>query len=145
MEDDLNVDSTIEDDVIAEIKERLQDITYTIHSVSDPTNHRVISWDRLNKATQEDGVMVKLIVQILRGFPDSQHDLNQELKEYHKYRHSLHVVDGVVCYKGPIVIPTALRSTLLDTIHAAHQGVSGMNSRVEDALLSGPISLQISC
>jgi hypothetical protein len=42
------------------------------------------------------------------------------------------VVEELVCYRDRIVIPAKLRPQVLKTIHAAHQGVSGMISRVED-------------
>ena len=44
------------------------------------------------------------------------------------------MVAGVVCYKDRVVIPVKLRQQVLDTIHAAHQGVSGMVGRVEDSV-----------
>ena len=39
-----------------------------------------------------------------------------------------------MCYKDRIIIPAKLRPQVLETIHAAHQGVSGMISRVEDTV-----------
>ena len=45
------------------------------------------------------------------------------------------IVDGVVCYKDRLVIPLELKQEVLDAIHAAHhQGVSGMNNRVEQSV-----------
>ena len=44
------------------------------------------------------------------------------------------MAEEVVCYKDRIIIPTKLRPQVLETIHAAHQGVSGMISRVEDTV-----------
>ena len=46
---------------------------------------------------------------------------------------SLHEVDGVACYKGRLIIPTILRKVILEAIHAAHQGVSGINRRVDNS------------
>jgi hypothetical protein len=39
-----------------------------------------------------------------------------------------------VCYKDRIIIPAKLRPQVLETIHAAHQGMSGIISRVEDTV-----------
>ena len=58
---------------------------------------QVMTWLRLHKATQEDRDMTKLTEHIERGFPESQHNVPMEIKKYHRYRHSLHVVDRVVC------------------------------------------------
>ena len=57
----------------------------------------LISWSQLKKATSEDAVMVKLIEEIQRGIPDSSHDVHKDIRLFHKYRHGLMVVDGVVC------------------------------------------------
>jgi hypothetical protein len=43
--------------------------------------------------------MVKLMEVVLRGFPQSSYDLDEDLRPYHKYRHVLHIAGGVVCYK----------------------------------------------
>ena len=43
-------------------------------------------------------------------------------------------VDGVVIYKGRIVIPPSLRPSCLSALHAAHQGVSSMVSRAETSI-----------
>ena len=48
--------------------------------------------------------MTKLMEVVLRGFPQSSYDLNEDLRPYHKYRHELHIAGGVVCYKARAVI-----------------------------------------
>jgi hypothetical protein len=80
---------------------------------------------------------------VLRGFHQSSYDVNEELKQYHKFRHELHVAEELVCYKDRIVIPAKMRPQVLETIHAAHQGVSGMLSRVEDTVFWPGISTNI--
>ena len=94
----------------------------------------VITWSDLQKATEEDEVLTKLIEEIQRGIPDSSSEMLKELREFHRYRHSLLVVDGVVTYKNRLVIPNVLQSRVLDTLHAAHQGVSSMINRVEQSV-----------
>ena len=51
--------------------------------------------------------------------------------EYHRFRHELHEVDGVLCYRDRIAVPTAIRTKVLIGIHAAHQGISGMTVRID--------------
>jgi hypothetical protein len=88
----------------------------------------------LYEVANEDWVLVKLKEVVLRGFPQSSYIVDEELKQYHKFKHDLHVAEELVCYKHRIIIPVKLRPQVLDTIHAAHQGVSGMISRVEDTV-----------
>ena len=44
------------------------------------------------------------------------------------------------CYKGRLIIPTALRREILEAIHAAHQGVS---SRVDQSVFWPCITVDI--
>ena len=67
-----------------------------------------------------------LIETIEEGFPEQRHSLPQFLKEYHPLRHHLSTSDGVAVYRDRIIIPTALRKTCLNSLHAAHQGTSLM-------------------
>jgi hypothetical protein len=75
---------------------------------------------------------------VLRGFPQSNYDVDEELKQFH-----LHVAEELVCYKDRIVIPVNPRQQVLETIHTDHQGVSGMISRVEDSVFWPGISTDI--
>ena len=84
-----------------------------------------------------------MIEVIQRGKPDSSNELLKELRDYHKYRHGLVVVDGVVTYKRRLVIPDVLRSEILETLHAAHQGVSGMINRAEQSVFWPGITTDI--
>ena len=88
----------------------------------------------LRTAAEEDPVMVKLMEIVLRGFPQSCYELDESMKPFHKFKHDLHVAEGLVCYKDKAVVPAKLRQQVLETIHAAHQGVTGMISRVEDTV-----------
>ena len=104
---------------------------------------KVITWERFYELVQEDPVLVKLMEVVLRGFPQSSHDVDEDLRQYHKFRHDLHVAGGVVCYKDRAIIPAALRPELLKTVHAAHQGVSGMISRIEETVFLLGISTDV--
>ena len=87
--------------------------------------------------------MVTLADQIRRGFPDSGYDVNPVVREFHRYRHGLCVVDVVPCYKTRIVIPNKLRIQVLTALHSAHQGVSGMTARAEQSVFWPSITRDI--
>ena len=73
-----------------------EEITVTINSINSAQNLTVVTWDIILKCIQEDGPLVKLLEQVERRFPDSQHDLHKDIREFHKFRHG-YVVDGVEC------------------------------------------------
>merc|ERR1711942_293608 len=56
---------------------------------------RLVTWEELQEATDNDEVLVKLREEIQRGMADSIHEVPVKLKEFHRYRHGLIVVDGV--------------------------------------------------
>ena len=103
----------------------------------------VITWERLYDVANEDREQVKLKEVVLRGFPQSSYDLDEEIRQYHRYKKDLHVAEDMVCYKDRIIIPTELRPQVLETIHAAHQGVSNMMSRAEDTVFWPGINTDI--
>ena len=94
----------------------------------------MIMWDLLRAHTGHDIVISKVMDQVGRGFPDSSRDVHQHVQPYHQYRKQLSIVDGVLCYKTRVVIPTTLRQEVLQTLHSAHQGTTGMINRAEQAV-----------
>ena len=140
-EDQDNMEHELQEDM----KCSLMEISVTGGQVYEETGQRlgvmsveaqpsVITWTKLQDATREDKVLTKLIEVIQRGMPDSSNELLKEVRDFHKYRHGLVVVDGVVTYKRRLVIPDVLRGEILETLHAAHQGVSGMINRAEQSV-----------
>ena len=81
--------------------------------------------------------------QLDKGFPDSSHQVHPDVQPYHKYRDHLSIVDGVLCFKTRVVIPTELRQHVLQTLHSAHQGVTGMTNRAEQAVFWPGINTDI--
>ena len=103
----------------------------------------VLTWERLCEAADKDAVLVKLMEVVLKGFPESNYDDDEETKEFNKFRHDMQVAERLVFYKDRIIIPAVLRPQVLETIHATHQGVTGMIDRVEDIVFWPGISADI--
>ena len=116
-------------------------------------NIRAVTWDVVKFETSKDEVMLKLIALINATFPVDRSELPPELLPYWNIRNNLYVVDGVVLMNDQVLIPPHLRNTVAEsyahephariiipqnlhaevihTLHAAHQGVSGMNERAK--------------
>ena len=93
-----------------------------------------VTWERVKLATTSDPDLLNLTTIIESGFPEFQHQLPPALQEYHRFRHHLHTLDGVILYKDRIVIPPSLREAILTTLHSAHQGVTSMTARAESTV-----------
>jgi hypothetical protein len=96
------------------------DVHVAINLVNSDKEVNMMSWDVIHRATQEDRTMLKLMDHIQRGMPDSGLELDKSLREHHRFRQYLHVVDGVLCYRDLILVPAALRAKVLAGVYAAY-------------------------
>ena len=94
-------------------------------------NIRAITWDIIKKATSNDDLMLQLINLIKQGFPTSNDKLPPHLRTFWDHRNNLHTNDNVVLFNNRVVVPSCLRQEVLQSLHAAHQGVSAMNERAK--------------
>ena len=81
----------------------LEDVHVAINLVNSGEEVNMMSWDVIHRATQEDGTMLNLMDHIKCDMPDSGLELDRSLREYHRFRHDLNKVDGVLCYRDRIV------------------------------------------
>ena len=80
-----------EEDVITDLQLRpteLYDCSAKIHSVMRGDKVNVITSEKLYDVVQVDQVLVKLMEVVLRGFQQSSHDVDEDLKQYHRFRQS---------------------------------------------------------
>ena len=52
------------------------------------------------------------------------------LERFERYREGLSVLDGTIMYHSRVVVPVCLQEEVLEGLHAAHQGIEGMQSKV---------------
>ena len=71
---------------------------------------------------------------IANGFPVSRNDLKEELRVYWPVRDRLSLMDGLVMMADRVVIPAIHRKSVLNALHAAHQGASSMIARAQRAV-----------
>ena len=107
------------------------------------SNLKAVTWDRVRLATASDPDMHELLTIIESGFPDHRQDLSQPLQEYHQYRDDLYTSDGVILYKGRIIIPPSLRHEVLFALHAVHwpgitPAVNDMRARCDHCNRTAP-------
>ena len=102
-----------------------------------------ITWGQVRDEVARDKVSTMLCSQIVDGFPAEKKLLREELREYYQFREHLTQIDGVPLYKERVVVPTALRPMVLETLHGAHQGEKGMNLRAQSSVWWPGITPQI--
>ena len=110
---------------------------------TEARNHGIITWEELKSATASDDELKDLAECVLNGFPAEKSHLSGVCRNYWQYREKLSIVDGVILLDGRMLIPKSLQQNVLQTLHSAHQGVSGMTSRAQSCVFWPGISEDI--
>ena len=104
----------------------------------------VTSWDDVRLATASDPELILLMNQIEEGFPEDKRTLDASIRPYAIISDHLSTIDGVIMMGQRIVIPKILRSTILQSLHAAHQSVPITKERAQDTVYWPNITVEIS-
>ena len=115
----------------------------TLGAMTTLSSIESVTWDNVREQTTSDPTMRQLHDTILMGFPEDSRSMPELTRIYHQYRFDLSIVEGVVLYQDRIVIPPSLRDQVLETLHAAHQGVTSMNARAKASVFWPGITIQI--
>jgi len=103
----------------------------------DPALHVRLSENglaRLREATAKDSTLSELDTVIHQGWPDLKQNVPLSIRAFWPYRDEL-VVDGKIIFKGTkVVVPKALRATMLQRIHSSHQGPEACVRRARDVI-----------
>ena len=93
---------------------------------------------RVKTETGKDPLMTKLMDKLTKvggtGSRCSDETWDDELLEFKLIKDDLRVHDDVLYYGHMFVIPETLRSEVLNILHSAHQGVTGMKDRASGSV-----------
>ena len=101
--------------------------TASVCSITD--NKQVISWDRLENESARDSTITTLVDLINTGVPDSRDMWPDHTKEFFRVKDDLSTIGPVVLVGDRVTIPNSLQSEVLEVLHSAHQGTTGMTNR----------------
>lgn len=85
-----------------------------------------ISRRQLRQKTVSDTVLSQVIANMERGWPSNVALLPKELHTFFEKRTELSVEEDVLLWRGRLVIPAALKETMLQLLHEGHPGVCAM-------------------
>ncbi|CAB3992101.1 sec1 family domain-containing 2 [Paramuricea clavata] len=92
----------------------------------------------LEEETANDETLQQLKQQMVQGWPDRKHEIPQNLATYWNIRHELSEAEGLISKYHHLVIPTAMRSNMLNLIHESHLGLEKCKARAR-AILFWPV------
>ena len=93
-------------------------------------SNNLITLDQLSSSAMEDEQYCKLVSTISKGFTPARQLLEPLLHEYWEIRDHLSTNNGIAYLDDRTIIPLQLRKQVLECLHSAHSGISGMRSRV---------------
>ena len=100
-----------------------------------------ITWERVQQATFEE---YHDLLEFLEGnLTEGEIDFQNQYKDLQSYRDKLYVQDDVIMYQERVLIPPSLRSETMETLHAAHQGETGMTLLAQSTVFWPGISKDI--
>ena len=67
----------------------------------------------------------------MKGFPETKTELQTDVQPYWRVKDMLSEYNGVIYMGDRVVVPVELRDSILETLHAAHQGTTSMRLRAE--------------
>ena len=80
--------------------------------------------EAIKNATDNDQQFVTLRNTILDGWPEQHKNCPENIAEFWNHRDELTVIDGIVFRGQCLVIPPTLRSSMLESIHMGHMGMT---------------------
>ena len=103
----------------------------TVSAVSEIANgtDRML---QIRKATEEDSVLCLVKYYIENGWPEVRNEVNRIALPYFPFRDELVIDEGFVCKLDRIVIPGALRKSVIETIHSTHIGIENCLRRARE-------------
>ena len=103
----------------------------------------IVSWDEVKTETESDQHMLLLREQTEKGFPSDSRSLQPELRPYGTRSNDMSVLDGVILAGNRVIIPGPLRKRVLQSLHAAHQGIPAMKQRALESVWWPNITVDI--
>ena len=106
-----------------------------VASISSLDHLGCVTFDDVVTAACADDHYQDLLNMVVGGFPEKRNATEPaHLREFWEVRHRLSVLDGVVLLDQRLVIPRALRKVVLERLHSANQGVTGMKFRANQCV-----------
>jgi len=88
----------------------------------------------VRRETQSDEQMQCLHKVIIDGWPQTRQECPERIQEFWNHRDELTVMNDIIFKGEKIVIPSALRSEMLQKIHIGHMGMEKCKLRAKDVL-----------
>ena len=125
--------TTTEDDHNPDIDSEVNAIS-AINMCQTTDNVQLLTLDQIRHHGSTDTDYSSLLQTIQDGFPTARENLPANLRPFWEVRNRLSHWNSIIMLDKRLVIPKNLRHQILQALHSAHQGCTGMQARVNDCI-----------
>ena len=122
-------------------QQEVQGLKVSISEVSPVQSN--VSFNQLREHTSKDQVMQQLLEYVMKGWPRMQKDCIEQLRAYHTFKEEISTIDGLLFKGQRLIVPSALRSKVLQVLHRSYMGVTKTQDRARSTFFSVGISKEI--
>ena len=103
----------------------------TISCIDGDTTPSIVTLEKVELECVKDADYMELRDLVISGFPESRRAVPDHAKVYWPLAQKglLHTFNSIILYQDRIIIPKSLRTYIIQVLHSAHQGCTGMLAR----------------
>ena len=114
------------EDTFTDYDEQLQ-VCMVLSASKEKVNEIVIN-------TECDPTLRKLMSTVRNGWPDTQTQVDKDIRVYWSFRDELSVYNGIIFKGEQMIIPSSMRDDMLSQIHRSHLGITLCQNRAKDVI-----------
>ena len=122
-------------------QQEIQGLIVSISEVSPVQSN--VSFNQLREHTSRDLVLQQLVEYVMKGWPKMQKDCIEQLRPYHTFKEEISTIDGLLFKGQRLIVPSALRSKVLQVLHRSHMGITKTLDRARSTFFWVGISKDI--
>lgn len=113
---------------VGEEEEERDGEQYGLHMFNIRLEDLQLSKRLLQKKTDLDDEIGKIVRFVTQGWPEDKHTVPKELLSYYEKRLELSFEEKILLWGGRLVIPRSLRKAVLSVLHEGHPGITGVRA-----------------
>ena len=122
-------------------QQEVQGLKVSISEISPVQTN--VSFNQFKEHTSKDQVMQQLLEYVMKGWPKMQKDCIEQIRAYHTFKEEISTIDGLLFKGQRLIVPSALRSKVLQVLHRSHMGVTKTQDRARSTFFWVGISKEI--
>jgi len=92
-----------------------------------------VTADELIQETRADPILQRVIGCVLNSWPAKRNAVAEDLRSYFDVRNELFLADSILFREDRLIVPSTLRSRILQLAHSGHPGIVRMKQKLREA------------